>query len=377
MSLRNIWAITLKELRHIWRDLGTLFLFTLLPTVLLFMMAYMVTADIEHVPIAVLDFNHSPTSRAFIMNITVGEDLDLYAQVDSMDEIETMLLEGSIKAAVVIDPNFETELFAMRSVPLQILVDGTEPQSGGYAVNHISSRAEEFLSDLLANQMFARGIQIETLNPVDLRVRTWYNPSLKPSVDLIPGLISMVLGVPSMSVALAIAREREHGTLEQLMATPIGRGELLLGKMLPYILSGILNVVLMTLIAKLWFKVPFNGNFLVFLLLSCAYMFATLSLSMVLGVFIRTQAAALALTLIVVFFPGFFLTGIFFPLASMPEIVRLEGLALPGTHYAIITRGSFINGIGLDVLWPNGLALFAMGVLFTGVAAMFFRKKLG
>jgi ABC-2 type transport system permease protein len=146
--------------------------------------------------------------------------------------------------------------------------------------------------------------------------------------------------------------------------------------MLPYVFSGLANVVLTTAIALVWFRVPFNGDFLIYMLLSTAFLFAILSLGMIIGVFIRTQAAALALSMLVVFFPGFFLTGIFFPIASMPAIVRNEALALPGTHYAIITRASFITGAGLDVLWPYGLALLAMGVAYTGVAAVFFRKKL-
>jgi ABC-2 type transport system permease protein len=225
--------------------------------------------------------------------------------------------------------------------------------------------------------MLVANIAVDTLQPIDLRVRTWYNPSLKPRVDLIPGLISMVLGLPALSVALTLAHEREHGTLEQLMATPVGRTELLLGKMIPYAFVGMANVILLPVLAMAWFNIPMNGSFLMFIGLSVFFMFAILSMGIIVGVFIRTQAAALALSFLVIFFPGFFLTGIFFPIASMPEAVRLEALVLPGTHYAIITRGVFLTGIGLDVLWPYAVMLFFLGVAFTGVAALFFRKKLG
>ena len=187
----------------------------------------------------------------------------------------------------------------------------------------------------------------------------------------------MVLGFPALSVALTIAHEREHGTLEQLLATPISRIELLLGKMIPYIFFGLLNVFLIPLLAMAWFRIPFNGNFLLYISLSAIFLFAILGLGMVVGVFMRTQAAALALSFLVIFFPGFFLTGIFFPIASMPEIMRMEALALPGTHYAIITRGIFLPGVGLDVLWPYGVMLFGLGLAFIAVAVLFFRKKLG
>jgi drug efflux transport system permease protein len=135
--------------------------------------------------------------------------------------------------------------------------------------------------------------------------------------------------------------------------------------------------VLIPVLAIVWFQVPFNGNFALFFGLSVIFLFSVLSMGIVVGVFMRTQAAALALSFLVIFFPGFFLTGIFFPLASMPEVMRLESLGLPSTHYAIITRGVFLPGIGLDVLWPYALMMAFLGVAFTGVAALFFRKKLG
>jgi ABC-2 type transport system permease protein len=186
----------------------------------------------------------------------------------------------------------------------------------------------------------------------------------------------MVLGLPGMSVALTLAREREHGTIEQLISTPIGRADLILGKMAPYVLSGLLNVLLTTLIARYWFNVPFNGDFLLYLLLSSVFFFAILSMGMIIGVLVHTQPAALALSLLVVLFPGFFLTGIFFPIASMPAVVRLEALALPGTHYAIITRGIFITGSSIDILWPNAVALVAMGIIFTAISSFIFKKRL-
>jgi ABC-2 type transport system permease protein len=186
----------------------------------------------------------------------------------------------------------------------------------------------------------------------------------------------MVLGLPAMSVALTLAHEREHGTMEQLMATPIGRGELLLGKMFPYMLVGLANVVMIPLLSMIWFKIPFNGNFLVFFILSAFFMIAILGMGIIIGVFIKTQAAALALSFLLVFFPGFFLTGIFFPVVSMPEMMRMEALFLPGTHYAIITRGVFLTGAGFEMLWPSMVFLIVLSVIFTGVAALFFRKKL-
>ena len=377
MSFRHLWAVTRKEIQHILRDRSTFILVLLTPTIVLLLMAYALTVDIQHVPIAVLDYDRSPVSRAFIQRLTAGDDLDLYAQVASMNEIEGMLMRGQIKAALVIAPSFGSDLLSMQGVPIQIIIDGTEPQSGGFALDHMSQRAERFVSDELASRLQAQNISLQTLQPIDLRVRTWFNPGLKPRVDMIPGLISLVLGFPALSVALTLAHEREHGTLEQVLVTPVTRLELLLGKMIPYILVGSANVILIPLLAMLWFRIPFNGSFPLFFFLSIIFLFSVLSMGIIIGVFMRTQAAALALSFLVVFFPGFFLTGIFFPIASMPEEVRLESLALPGTHYAIITRGVFLTGVGLDVLWPYAVMMLGLGLMFTLIAALFFRKKLG
>jgi ABC-2 type transport system permease protein len=377
MNLRHIWTVTRKEFQHILRDRGTLFLVLFTPTLVLLLMAYALTVDIKHVPVAVLDYDQTQTSGRFIRQITAGQDLDLYAYANSMDDIEEMLMHGHVKAAIIIAPGFAGDLQALRGMPIQVIIDGTEPNSGQFAVEHISQRAEEFINSALNTQLQIAGIPPDSLQSLDVRVQTWFNPDLKPRNDLIPGLISMVLGFPALSVALTLAHEREHGTLEQLLATPIGRTELLLGKILPYILVGLLNVILIPILAILWFHILFNGNFLLFFFLSAIFLFGVLSMGMVVGVFMRTQAAALALSFLVIFFPGFFLTGIFFPLASMPEEMRLEAMSLPGTHYAVITRGIFLPGVGLDVLWPYAVMLIILGLAFTGLAALFFRKKLG
>ena len=377
MSLRHFWAITRKEVSHIVRDRTTLFLVLLSPTLLMLVMAYSLTVDLKNIPVAVLDQDQSQTSRQFIQRITAGEDLVLVALAENMDEIDYLLQRGEIKAAVIIGAGFSNDLLAFKKVKLQLIIDGTEPESGGFAVDHIGLRTEEFIGEKLGDFLAHQGISDSVLQPIDLRVRAWFNPSLKPRNDLVPGLLSIVLGLPAMLVALTIAHEREHGTLEQLLATPIGRTEILLGKMFPYLLVGLANVIFIPVLAILWFKVPFNGNFLAFFGLSAIFLFAILSMGIIVGVFMRTQSAALALSFLLIFFPGFFLTGIFFPIVSMPDIMRLESLGMPGTHYAIITRGVFLSGVGFEVLWPYAVMLLFLGAIFTAIAGLFFSKRLG
>lgn len=377
LSFRHIWAVTRKEFQHILRDRSTLILVVFMPTLLLLLMAYALTVDLRNIPIAVLDYDRGQASQDFIQQITAGQDLDLYAYASSMDQVNAMLLHGQVKAAIIIAPGFAADLQALRGLPIQVIIDGTEPLSGQFAVEHIEQRAEQFIDDALEKQLRAAGVSLPSLQPLDLRIRTWYNPDLKARNALIPGLLSMVLGFPALSVALTLAHEREHGTLEQLLATPVGRAELMLGKILPYVLVGLVNVIMIPSLSILWFRIALNGSFPLFFGLSAIFMFAVLGLGMIVGVFMRTQAAALALSFLVLFFPGFFLTGIFFPLVSMPEEVRLEALFLPGTHYAIITRGIFLPAVGLDVLWPYAVMMLGLGFAFYLLAALFFRKKLG
>jgi len=376
MSFRHLWAVTRNEIHHIIRDRGTLILVLFTPTLVLLLFTYSLAVDIQHIPIAVLDYDKSLISRSFVQQITAGDDLNLYQNVSSIPEIDELLIRGKIKAALIIDPGFSEDLLTLQGLSLQVVIDGTEPESGGFAVEHIGWRAEAFANEVLAKELQNQGIQFDSIQPIDLRIIAWFNPSLVPQVDLVPGLLSIVLGFPAFSVALTLAREHEHRTMEQLLATPIKRIELLLGKMIPYVLTGLVNVLIIPLLAMAWFHVPFNGNFLLFFALSAIFLFAELSMGMVIGVFMRSQSAALALSFLVVLFPGFFLTGIFFPTASLPEMARLEALFLPGTHYATITKGVFLTGIGLDVLWPYAVFLFVLGIMFTGVASIFFNKKL-
>lgn len=377
MSFRHLWAVTRKEIQHILRDTFTFFLVILTPVALFFVFAYSLVVNMQNVPIAVLDYDRSQTARAFVQQIIAGEDLTLYAQANSMDEVESMLMRGEIKAALIIDPAFSRDLLAFRGLNIQIIIDGTEPESGGFAADHVGWRAQAYIQTALAKEIQALGVSPEALDTIDVRVRTWYNPGLKTENALIPGILSIILGFPAMSVALALAREREHGTLEQLMATPISRTNLLLGKMMPYILVSLVDVVLLTVLAMAWFDVPMNGSFPLFFSLSAVFLFSVLSMGLLIGVFMPTQPSAMALSFLLIFFPGFFLTGIFFPIVSMPELMRMEALFLPGTHFAFITRGIFLPGLGLDVLWPYVAMLLVLGLSFTGVAALFFRKKLG
>ena len=257
---RRTAAIIKKEFLQTLREPRMRVVLLIPPIIQLIIFGYAVNLDVENSPIAWMDQDRTPESRELLAEFEGASQFQVTHLPEGEEEIQALLDRATVQAVVRVFPGFGRDIRRGQRTQVQILVDGTEPQSGGFAVEKIAQRANEFISKLLVRQLATQGITIDRLLPIDVRIQTWYNPNLKASVDIIPGLLSIVLALPGMSVALTLAREREHGTLEQLMASPIGKAELLMGKMLPYILSGLINIPLTTAIALYWFDVPFNAE---------------------------------------------------------------------------------------------------------------------
>jgi ABC-2 type transport system permease protein len=378
MNLLRTWAVVRKEARHILRDRRAFLLVAVSPVFLLLVMAYTFMVDIKNVAVAVMDRDETHLSRRYLAGLGgTGDVLVRYVARDYGD-VEHWLMTSQAKAALIIPPGFEADLQAGREASVQVLVEGTDPNTANAALQQISGYTQQFALDVAMEAARQAGIGVDekTLIPIDLRLRTWYNPTLKAVIGFLPALIAMVMGMPATATTLALTREKEHGTLEQLIATPIRRVELLVGKLVPYVLSGMLSVILCVAVAVDWFGSPFAGSFALYLLLSADFLLATMGIALVLSVFVRSQQAAQIGAMLIFFFPGFFLSGIFYPLFSMQPLMKMEAFMVPTTHYVLIGRGIFLKGQGLDALWPYGLALLAMGMAFLGLAIMLFRKKL-
>jgi ABC-2 type transport system permease protein len=287
-------------------------------------------------------------------------------------------MTSDAKAAIVIPPGFEAKLRAGQEASVQVLIEGTEPVTANTAMQQVGGYTQQFALGVVQELAVRAGMPVDEalLTPIDLRLRTWYNPTLKAVIGFLPALIAMVMAMPAVTTTMALTREKEHGTLEQLIATPIRRSELLVGKLIPYILSGLLGVCLCVIVAVYWFGAPFKGSFALYLVLSLMFLLASLAIALVISVFVKSQQAAQLGAFLIFFFPGFFLSGIFYPLVSMQPIMKMEAYMVPSTHFVLISRGVFLKGQGLDMLWPYALALLVMGVLFLGLAILLFRKKL-
>lgn len=380
MSLRKTWAVLVKESRHVLRDPSTLVLLLLAPVLLMIIMSYALVADIRETPITVIDSDRSAMSRRFLDTLSTSNDVIITRLASNYAEAEGYFDRNRTKALLVIPPNFADRLTAGKTVEIQLIVDGTDPSTADHVINHVISRSQMFgveVSPRLAGQaipLSQTGSRPQAL--VELRPRTWYNPDLKNTHGIVPAMIPLVMSLPVIVVMSAVVREKETGTLETIFATPLGRSELLVGKLIPYTVAGLISCVICALVAVSLFGVPFNGSFPLFLLLSLDFLLASFSMGLLLANFLSSQAASAVLGLLVFLFPGFFLSGIFYPISNFPDLVKEESQWLPSTHFVAITRGLMVKGQGLEALWEPAAMLLGLAVMMTGLSVFFFKKKL-
>ena len=377
MSWRRLFSVMRKEWWHITRDRTSFFLLMLSPMLFLVTMGYSFSIDIKDVRIGVLDQDQSPLSRRYIAQLGSTDALRLDAWPESLQEIDRLMMGGHIKAVVIIPRHFAQDLQAGRTASMQVVIDGTDPNTAGHAIRHIGEHTENFGLTFVREQLSSAGISTNRLSPIDLRTRIWYNPSLRYTVSMIPALVGVVLSMPAMAASLALAREREWGTLEGLIATPIRRVELIVGKIIPYMLAGMLSVPLCIATAVYGYQVPFRGNLLVYVALSAIFLYSTMSIALFISVLTQSQQVAIIASMMIFMFSGFFMSGLLIPFSLMGPLIKMEAFMFPTTHFVIISRGFFVKGAGLAELQGYVWALLGIGTMFLALAALMFKKKLG
>ncbi len=379
MNLSKTYAVMIKETRHILRDRITFLMLLLIPVFLMIAFSYSLAVDVKEVPITLLDGDRSSLSREFVAVLSNSKDLVVGAEAENYDQVEDWFDRSLIKAVVIIPPNFSEKVDAGRPVEVQVLVDGTDPTTAQFAIDHIVSRSQAFGYEM-AWRVFGRQAGGESLvamkEPIDLRVQTWYNPTLNNEKGIIPAMLALALSLPAVAVMGAIVRERELGTLESIFATPLSRGELLVGKIVPYIFSSLISALLCAAAAVYIFDAPFRGNLALYVLLSLDYFLHAFSLALLISIFLPSQAAASLVGLLIFLFPGFFLSGIFYPISAFPPAVQHEASFLPSTPFVAVVRGLMIKGQGLEALWSQAVLMFGMGVVLTFLSVLLFKKKI-
>jgi len=379
MNLSKTYAVMIKETRHILRDRITFLMLLLIPVFLMIAFSYSLAVDVKEVPITLLDGDRSALSREFVAVLSNSKDLVVGAEAENYDQIEDWFNRSLIKAVVIIPPNFSEQVGAGRPVEVQVLVDGTDPTTAQFAIDHIVSRSQAFGYEMAWRVLGGQaggGSLVSMKEPIDLRVQTWYNPTLNNEKGIIPAMLALALSLPAIAVMGAIVRERELGTLESIFATPLSRSELLVGKIVPYIFSSLISALLCAAAAVYIFGAPFRGSLALYVLLSLDYFLHAFSLALLISIFLPSQAAASLIGLLIFLFPGFFLSGIFYPISAFPPAVQHEASFLPSTPFVAVVRGLMIKGQGLEALWSQALLMFGMGMVLTFLSVLLFKKKI-
>jgi ABC-type multidrug transport system permease subunit len=365
MSIRRLWAIMHKEFRHIVRDRRMLFMVTISPAIMLVAFGYVFSFDLNPSKIAVYDQDHSAASRNLVMALSHDRNLIQMGEVARYEDLREMMKGDVIKLGLVIPPGFGDDLAAGRSARVQVLGDGSDPINTSSQMAILSGRISEWGEPY---QNF------EIAQPVTLRALTLYNPDIKGRWSMIPALLAIAMILPSMSVALAMAREKELGSFESLAATPMRATEYILGELAPYIAFGLISAALAIAIVVFWFKIPMEGSYLNLAGFTLLYLWATLGISILVSNFITNQSTALRAVLLIFLVPSFFLTGLIIPI---DEKARLVSYSLPATHFIAINRGVFLKGLDWGQLGFHAFMLLAMGLLSTLITILSFRKRVG
>lgn len=375
--MKMIKSIMRKEFIHILRDPRTLAITLFLPLFQLLMYGYALTFDIKNIPTAVYDSDRSATSRQLIRNFSSSGYFDIKTTPNSAD-FTKRLDEGSIKVAIIIPRGFERQVSSDAGAKVQVLVDGSDPSFARVGVSYSSLIINRFSSQATAESLYRKGVTIrEGLPPIDAKARVWYNPELRSVNFIIPGLMAIILMmVTTVSISVAVVREKERGTLENLVISPIKSWELILGKIIPYVIIAFFEAVLILVFGVVWFNVPLHGSILLLALALMIYVAGTLGMGLLISAATDSQQVASFASFLATFLPAFLLSGFVFPIKSMPAVLQLVTYLVPARYFLVVIRGIFLKGVGISVLWPNILALAVFATLMIVVASMRLRRSL-
>ena len=367
----------IKEFIQVFRDKRTRFLLIGPPIIQMLVFGYAATYDIHHVPAVVLDLDHSQESRDLISRFTSSEYFDVQRQLTDSREIRDSIDRGQATVGLEIDAGFAQKLRSGQTAPMQVIVDATNSNTALIASGYISQIALGFARDYQMDRIDRIAPQFTEMMPsVELEPRPWYNPNLSSRWFFIPGIVgSLTLVLVITLTAFAVVREREIGTLEQIMVTPIRPAEFILGKTLPFFLIGLFDVSLIALVGTLWFQVPFRGHLSVLLTGSVLFLLCMLGVGLLISTVSSTQQQAMV-TAFFFIMPSVSFSGFGFPISTMPQWMQVCSYAIPLRYFLIVLRGTYLKGVGMDILWPQMAAMAGLGFGLLTIAILRFHKAL-
>ncbi|MEO5510589.1 MAG: ABC transporter permease, partial [Longimicrobiales bacterium] len=366
----RLLAMARKEAIQLRRDRRSMLMAFLLPLFLLLFFGYAITWDVRNIRLAVLDEDHSPSSRGLVDALAGSGYFQITEHLSSRSSIDDRLDHGRAAAVLIIPRNFSRDLAAHRRTPIQLLLDGGDANTATIALNYADAIVARWSATVLLN-----GMRVEPAVSADSRV--WYNPTLASRNMIVPGLIAVIMSViAAMLTALTIAREWERGTMEQLAATPVHRLEVVLGKLLPYLVIGIFDVAVTVAAGMLVFGVPLRGSILLLAVMTILFLIGALGLGMFISAALRSQVLATQVAMVATYLPALLLSGFLFDIASMPLPLRMLTYIIPAKYFIVVTRGIFLKGVGINVLWPQGLCMLLFAFVGLGLATVAFKKQI-
>ena len=376
MKTNRVLAIARKEFIHIVRDPRSLGMAIVIPMLLLVLFGYALTLDVDNVPMVVWDQSESHESREFVSRFTGSRYFSLREHVRGYSEIERAIDSGEAFVALVIPTDFAGGIESGGSASAQLIVDGSDSNTATIAIGYVDTVTSNYSLDMAIQRVERVGGQ--TLNlPVDLRLRAWFNADLESKNYIVPGLIAVIMMViAALLTSLTVAREWERGTMEQLISTPVKGNELIFGKLLPYFIIGMFDVLIAVLMGEFLFQVPLRGSVVLLFGMAAIFLAGALSLGMVISIMTKGQLLASQLAMVLTFLPSFLLSGFMYAIDNMPDAIQLITYLIPATYFVTLLKGIYLKGIGLEILAIEAVLLTVFGVAMIVLANLKFKKKL-
>jgi len=366
---RSLAPMLWKEFVQMRRDRFTLGMMIGLPAIQLLLFGFAIRTEVRHLPTVVLDQSRTTESRAFVDAVRNTGNFDIVGTIGSRDDLRKKIERGDARAGVVIPPDFETDIKRRRTAEAQVIVDAADPLASSAAISG-AALAGQARSTALGPPGARRPL------PIDVRVRPWYNPGLESAIYIVPGIIGLLLTLTLLMItAMALVRERERGTLEQLIVTPISKTSLMLGKVLPFALVGYVQVTVILVLGRVVFDVPIRGSLGLLYLITAPFIIASLALGLFVSTVVRTQVQAMQLSFVFIL-PTVLLSGFMFPREAMPAFAQWLGAAFPITYYLRVLRGILLKGAGIDAMWQDTLALVAFAIVLIAFSVRRFQKNI-
>lgn len=374
--MKTIYHIIIKELIQFRRDKRMMGLSFVAPVLQLVILGYAATTDIRDIPMVIYNQDKSAMSREYVESFVQSRYFTIEHEVHSLDAIDQLIENGTVWLALVIPYDFSDNLIAKKPTTVQLIADGSDANSAGISLNFASQITATYSQKIIAETIERTGMNRPAT--VSAETRIWYNPELKSRNFMVPGVLAMVLMIITMTLtSLGIVKEKEIGTLEQLLVTPIKPYQLIIGKLLPFAVIGIVDVILVLGVTRWWFEVPLRGSIPLLLGLSGLFLLTTLGLGLFVSTISKTQQQAMMTAQFFIFMPFLYLSGFAFPIENMPQWIQYTTFGIPLRYYIVIIRGIFLKGIGVAELWHQGLALIVFGVAILTLAVLRFKNKLG